>query len=324
MTHLQRRVTQVERREDGGIAALVCDDGKRIAGDLFVDSSGFRSVLFEGALGVPFVSYADTLFNDRAVVIPTPRDPAAALPSQTRATALSAGWAWDIPLTSRSGNGYVYASRYLTPEQAEAELRTHLGVGDEVAARHLTMRVGRVADSWSHNALAVGLAQGFLEPLEATALHLVIATVEAFLDAVDGAGISAQARTAFNARIAARYDGVRDYIVAHYRLNQRHADPHGYWAAARAIAPSDTLKRVMSAWFTGADLTAEVEQLAIGRYYNAISWHCLFAGYGTFPDVARLVPPGDDIDRIDMARIGDFLDRCARNFRPHQIRLPGQ
>ncbi len=319
VVHRQARVTTVERAPNGDVVALLCDDGARIAGDLFVDSSGFRSLIF-GALEVPFVGYGDTLFNDSAVVMPTPgRTP---VPSQTRATALSAGWVWDIPLTTRTGNGYVYSSRHLTPAQAEAELRTHLGVGDAGQARHLKMRVGRVRDSWSHNALAVGLAQGFLEPLEATALHLVIATVEAFLDAVDRGGTMPENRTAFNATIAARYDGVGDYIVAHYRLNQRNDDPVGYWAEARAVTPSDSLKGLMSAWFTGADMAAAIDQAGLGRYYSAISWHCLMAGYGTFPDAARLVPPGADIDRIDMARIDDFLTRCARNFDAHDRHLP--
>jgi hypothetical protein len=320
--HRRHRVAAVERTADGGIAALQCADDVRIEGDFFIDSSGFRSVLFGETLDVPFVSYADCLFNDSAVVLPTPRDPAKPLPSQTRATALSAGWVWDIPLTSRSGNGYVYASRYRTPDQAEAELCAHLGEDVATPARHLKMRVGRVARSWSHNALAVGLAQGFLEPLEATALHLVIATVDAFIDAVDADGFTERARAPFNARIAARYDGVRDYIVAHYRLNQRHADPHGYWAAARGVEPSDPLKRVLTAWFTGADLVAEIDRLDIARYYNAVSWHCLLAGYGTFPDDARLVPPGADINRIDIARIDDFLRRCALNFPSHESRLP--
>ncbi len=319
VSHCQARVTTVERAANGDVAALVCDDGARIAGDLFVDSSGFRSLIF-GALDTPFVSYADTLFNDRAVVMPTPLSTPIA--SQTRATALSAGWAWDIPLTSRTGNGYVYSSRHLTAVQAEAELRAHLGIGDAGDARHLTMRVGRVRDSWSHNALAVGLAQGFLEPLEATALHLVIATVEAFLDAVDQGGTTPDARAGFNAQIAARYDGVRDYIVAHYRLNQRHDDPVGYWADARAVTPSDSLKALMSAWFTGADMAATIDQAGLSRYYSAISWHCLMAGYGTFPNDARLVPPGTDIAPIDMPRIDDFLTRCALNFAPHDQRLP--
>ncbi|HXH15934.1 MAG TPA: tryptophan halogenase family protein [Sphingomonas sp.] len=318
--HLQRRIATVERAPDGAVAALVDTDGQRIGGDIFVDASGFRSTIF-GALEMPFVSYADTLFNDRAVVMPTAHAPGAPIPSQTRATALSAGWAWYIPLTARIGNGYVYSSRHLSQAQAEAELRAHIG-GEAGDVRHLKMRVGRMRDSWSHNALAVGLAQGFLEPLEATALHLVIATVEAFLDMVDAAGTTDATRTAFNARIAARYDGVRDYIVAHYRLNQRHEDPTGYWAEARAVEPlSDDLKMLMSTWFTGGDLIAAIDRRDLARYYSAISWHCLFAGYGTFPDLARLGPPGADIDPVDMIRIDDFLTRCATNFAPHASRL---
>jgi hypothetical protein len=254
-------------------------------------------------------------------VMPTAHTPGAPIPSQTRATALSAGWAWHIPLTSRNGNGYVYSSRHLTEAQAESELRAHVGA-EAGEARHLRMRVGRVRESWSHNALAVGLAQGFLEPIEATALHLVIATVEAFLDMVDQGGATNAVRTAFNTRIAARYDGVRDYIVAHYRLNQRHEDPTGYWAEARKVeALSDDLKMLMSTWFTGADMVAAIDRAGLDRYYSAISWHCLFAGYGTFPDAARLIPPAADIDPIDLAKIDDFLTRCASNFRSHASRL---
>ncbi|WP_267396678.1 MULTISPECIES: tryptophan halogenase family protein [unclassified Sphingomonas] len=322
VVHRQAGITAVARGADGSVASLIGDDGDRIDGDVFVDCSGFRSLIFT-ALEVPFVSYGETLFNDAAVVMPTHRAAGAPIPSQTRATALSAGWAWDIPLTSRTGNGYVYSSRHLSAAQAEAELRAHLDVGDAGEARHLAMRVGRMRDSWSHNALAVGLAQGFLEPLEATALHLVIATVEAFLDAVEARGMTAEARNGFNARIAERYDGVRDYIVAHYRLNQHHDDPTGYWAEARAVSGlSDTLRALISAWFTGADMAAAVEAGGIGRYYSAISWHCLMAGYGTFPDSARLVPPGPDIDRVDMAGIDDFLTRCALNFVAHDRHLP--
>ena len=152
-----------------------------------------------------------------------------------------------------------------------------------------------------------------------------MATVEAFLDAVDANGFTPAASAPFNDTIAARYDGVRDYIVAHYRLNQRATDPTGYWAEARALSQlSDPLKSLMSAWFTGADMAALIEQMGIGRYYSAISWHCLMAGYGTFPDDARLVPAGPDIERIDMLKIDDFLDRCALNFRPHLTHLPGQ
>ncbi|OYY92135.1 MAG: tryptophan halogenase [Sphingomonas sp. 28-66-16] len=318
VTHLERRVTEVRIGADGNVSELVTAEGEAIGGDLFVDSSGFASVIAQQALGVPFRSFADTLFNDSAVVMPTPADPGG-INVHTKATALSAGWAWDIPLTSRTGNGYVYASGYVSADAAETELRGHLGLLDSaVAARHLKMKVGRIEHSWAGNCLAVGLSQGFIEPLEATALHLVQATVEGFIDAYQQGDFSPRHRDAFNARIAARYEGVRDYIVCHYRLNQRTDTP--YWrdnAANNAL--SGSLKALLHCWFTGGDLVAEVDGQGIAGYYSAISWHCLLAGYGTFPPDARLrAAPGAG---ENMTRIGDFLTRCARNFRQHDIQL---
>ncbi len=314
--HRQGRVGAVVRREDGGIAALRTDAGE-IAGDLFVDASGFEGVLAR-ALGTRFLPFAGNLFNDRAVVIPTPRG-GGPLDAHTTATALSAGWAWRIPLTSRTGNGYVYASRYLDPEAAERELRAHLGVGDEGTARHLAMRVGRVEASWTANCLAIGLAQGFIEPLEATALHLVQATVEGFIESFSAHGPDPAARQAFNAAIARRYEGVRDYIVCHYRLNGR--TDTAYWrdnAANDQI--SDDLKAIMTRWFTGGDVAAEVAHRDLLDYYTPLSWECLLAGYGTFPEEARLRPSPL---AASLAPPRTFLDRCSLNFPPHAALLDG-
>ena len=311
VVHHTARVDEVAVDADGDVTHLVLTDGEQLAGDVFVDASGFRGVIAQQALGVPFLSFADNLFNDAAVVIATPAlDPP---PVHTRATALTNGWAWRIPLTTRTGNGYVYASRYCTAGDAEAELRAHLGIGDDVPARHLRMKVGRVADSWRGNCLAIGLAQGFIEPLEATALHLVQATVEGFIQAYRDGGYAAQHRATFNATIARRYDGVRDYIVAHYRLNRRTDTP--YWRdAAGHDRLSDSLKALMTCWFTGGDLTAEIARQDIARYYAPLSWGCLFAGYGVFPATLAPVPPHDD-------GIDDFLRRCALNYRPHAAAL---
>ncbi|WP_037503072.1 tryptophan halogenase family protein [Sphingomonas jaspsi] len=300
---------------DGDIAALVADDGRRITGDLFVDASGFRAALIEGALGEPHISFADNLFNDSAVVMPTPVSPEGPEVA-TRATALSAGWAWHIPLTSRTGNGYVYSSRYITPEEAEAELRAHVDAGPDVEARHLKMRVGRVERSWVRNCLAIGLAQGFIEPLEATALHIVMATVEGFLDAVDGGGVTAKIRDDFNARIAWRYDGIRDYIACHYRAAQRRDTD--YWRDATGHDHlSDDLKAIFTAWFTGQDVAAEVKRRKIDGCYSAVSWHCLLAGYGSFPDPAKLRPVEPNIRTADMDEMARFVHGCALNYPMH-------
>ncbi|GAA0473557.1 tryptophan 7-halogenase [Parasphingorhabdus litoris] len=321
--HIEGRVEKVERADNGDIAALVTEDGARIAGDFFLDCSGFRAILFNGALEEPFLAFSDNLFNDSAVVMPTAHADDAGLPSQTKATALSAGWIWDIPLTTRSGNGYVYSSSHIDAETAEQELRQHLGVGDQGEARHLKMRVGRVRNSWSHNALAIGLSQGFLEPLEATALHIVMATVEQFIGSFEVGGYTPENRDSFNADIAARYEGIRDYIVCHYKVNRRE-DAAGidYWAACRNNhSLSDDLKAVLTNWYIGGDLAAEIARLDISKYYSAISWHSLLAGYGTFPDDAKITPPGEDIVHHDMDDIGRFLERCALNFSDHAAAL---
>ena len=313
VAHLARRVTEVMVGEGGDVTHLLLEGGDTVAADLFVDASGFRSAIAQAALGVRFLPFAANLFNDRAVTIPTSIDADAVAP-QTTATALSAGWAWRIPLTSRAGNGYVYSSAHMSPDQAEAELRAHLGASAaNIEARHLTMRVGRVEDSWRANCLAVGLAQGFIEPLEATALHLVQTTVEAFVAAWEGGGFTPAGRAAFNGGIARRYEGIRDYIVCHYRVNGRRDT--AYWRDNAANDHlSDSLKGILTAWFTRADIVAEIERQDIGGYYAPLSWECLLAGYGAFPDPATLRPAPD---RVGLPAIDDTLRRCALNFPDH-------
>jgi hypothetical protein len=173
------------------------------------------------------------------------------------------------------------------------------------------MKCGRIERSWVGNCLAVGLAQGFLEPLEATALHIVIVTVETFLDAWES-----DRRDEFNALIARRYEGIRDYIVCHYRTALRRDTD--YWRdAAKVETLSDSLKGVMTAWFTGTDLEEEVVRQDIAHYYPPLSWHCMLAGYGNFPDAGRLQPPGSDFVPVDMDDIERFVSGCAMNFPTH-------
>lgn len=316
VVHLSRRIRSVERSADGDLAALIDEAGEAISGDFFIDASGFRSALLQDALEEPFESFAGNLFNDAAVAMPSARD-AGATACETGATAMENGWAWRIPLTNRTGNGYVYASSLLDADAAETELRAHLGLLDaDVPARHLKMKVGQVRRSWVRNCLAVGLAQGFIEPLEATALHIVHTTLAGFVEAYGDGQFGNAGAASFNASIHARYEGIRDYIVAHYRMNQRGTGE--YWRANAANQVlSDNLKAVMTCWFQGGELDAEVARLGIDRYYAPLSWHCLFAGYGQFPDDARMRPPEADLQLADMDKLDRFVAACARNFAPH-------
>ena len=308
--HVEARIASVELDEGGDVKALVSDDGHRFEADFFIDASGFRAAIIEGALKEPHRPFGENLFNDRAVVTPTPL-PADGVQACTRSIAKSAGWIWNIPLTNRIGNGYVYSSRYIDDDAAAAELRTHLGLAEDAEVRHLKMKCGRIERSWVRNCLAVGLAQGFLEPLEATALHIVINTVESFLDAWEE-----DRRNDFNAAIARRYEGIRDYLVCHYRTAQR--SDTDYWRdATRNDELSDSLKGVMTAWFRGQDLEQEVTRQDIGRFYLPLSWHCMLAGYGNFPSAEMLKPPGPDITRFDMADVERFVSGCAMNFPRH-------
>lgn len=318
--HLERTITEVLLDDMGNVASLRAKDDEVIGGDFFVDCSGFRGAIIQKALSEPFIPFAENLFNDRAIAMPTANDEGDT-PSETRATALSAGWAWRIPLTNRAGNGYVYSSSYISPDQAETELRQHLDMLDnDVEARHLSMNVGRVTRSWVKNCLAVGLSQGFIEPLEATALHIVQATVDGFIAAFEDGEMGSSNASQFNERIGRRYDGIRDYIVAHYRMNQR--TDSVYWQDnARNDRLSDNLKAVMTSWFTGADLSATIHDLDIARYYSPLSWHCLLAGYGTFPPEEKLVASIEGIELADMVQLDRFISGCAQNFPSHRQAL---
>ncbi len=315
--HRQARVTGATQSADGDIVAVVTDTGDAIAGDLFVDCSGFAGLLVERTLGVPFHSFAENLFNDAAVALPLPMD--GAPPVETLATALSNGWCWSIPLRHRFGHGYVYSRDFLSADAAEAELRAFLGADDDQPARHLTFRTGQLARHWERNCVAVGLSQGFIEPLEATALHLVLNTVELFIKAHADGPATPRHRATFNTAVSARIEGVRDYIVAHYRLNTR-TDTE-YWRANAANANlSDPLRQLLDTWFRKGDLGAEIERLGHASHFRNLSWHCLLAGYGLFPPVTE--PPRPDVDFLADRGIPAFLEGCSLNF-PEQATLLG-
>lgn len=280
LTYIQGKVTNVSLTASGDIKTIELDGAENIKADFFVDCSGFSSLLIGKALNSKFISYKNSLFNDSAVTIPTDADDER-IPSATVSEALSSGWCWKIPLTNRIGYGYVYSSKYLSDQDAEKELRKHIGKSSEgKPAKHLKMRVGRREEHLKNNCVAIGLSQGFIEPLEATALMLVQYSIYKFIRYVE---TSDSDLVTYNKALNQMFDGVRDYIVTHYKLNDR--TDSQYWVDCREQAAiSPTLESIITAWDSEQDFDAALSKLSSSLMYKRASWYAIFAGMGRFPN----------------------------------------
>jgi len=279
VTHKVGTVTDVAV-DSNTIQSVSTDFYGQLNADLFVDCSGFIGLLGKQALKKPFTYYSDTLYNDAAVAIATPKTAKSTTQYQTRSIALKYGWQWEIPLTSRVGNGYVYSSQFCSKDDAENELRQTLQM-DDGDARHLKMEVGRLNEHWQGNCLSIGLSQGFIEPLEATALMLVQYALHHFIDSWQHTVTPLLAQPAYNKEMNRMFDGIRDYIAAHYYLNTRTDSP--YWQACRNdIKIPDTLAFLLNAWDNGERFETALNAVDANLVYLRPSWYCIFAGMQRF------------------------------------------
>ncbi|HEY9023633.1 MAG TPA: tryptophan halogenase family protein [Burkholderiaceae bacterium] len=242
---LQRGVQRAEgivvdvhlRGADGFIEALVLADGRRIDGDLFIDCSGFRGVLIEGALHAGYDDWSDLLPCDRALAVPSAR--AGALVPYTMSTAKSAGWQWRIPLQHRTGNGHVYCSRFMSDDDAVRTLLDGLDTPALGDPRPLRFTTGRRRKAWVRNCVALGLAAGFVEPLESTSIQLIMDGVGRLIENFPDLDFAPQLADEYNRRIAFQYESIRDFIVMHYKLTAR--DDSAFWRHCAAMPIPDSL-----------------------------------------------------------------------------------
>jgi flavin-dependent dehydrogenase len=241
-------VAEVKLREDGSIDRLVTHEHGALEGDLYIDCTGFRGLLINQTLGEPFLSFSESLLCDRAVAMQVPRDiEVHGIDPFTTATALSAGWVWNIPLYGRVGTGYVYSSRFLAPEMAELELRAHLGAAAEgVKASHIKMRIGRCRDSWVKNCVAIGLSSGFVEPLESTGIFFIQNGIEELVNHFPGDSIDDATVRSYNRVVGDCIDGVRDFLILHYRTTDR-ADTE-FWRATKTVEVPAELAERLELW----------------------------------------------------------------------------
>ncbi|MFF4077784.1 tryptophan halogenase family protein [Streptomyces sp. NPDC001777] len=246
--HIIDEVQDVELDERGWISHIVTKEHGAITGDLYIDCTGFRGLLLNQALGVPFVSYQDTLPNDSAVALQVPLDmQARGIPPYTRATTQEAGWIWTIPLFGRIGTGYVYAKDYCSPEEAERTLREFVGPeAADVEANHIRMRIGRSEQSWKNNCVAIGLSSGFVEPLESTGIFFIHHAIEQLVTHFPAADWHPQLRAGYNSAVANVMDGVREFLTLHYQGAGR-ADTQ-YWKDTKTRPVPDALAERIEHW----------------------------------------------------------------------------
>ena len=248
--HVLADVEQVEQAEDGDLTAVITTQAGRIEGDLFVDCTGFHALLIGKTLGVPFRECRDVLFCDTALAVQLPHDrPDAPIASHTNSTAQNAGWIWDIGLPTRRGVGYVYSSSHTTDDAAEQELRRYIGPQhDALPIRKIPIRGGHRETFWQKNCVAVGLAAGFLEPLEASAIVLIELSAKLIAEQLPAVRevMDIVARR-FNATTTYRWGRIIDFLKLHYVLTKR--TDSAFWRDnLRRESVPDRLDDLMQLW----------------------------------------------------------------------------
>ncbi|WP_240320888.1 tryptophan halogenase family protein [Sphingomonas crusticola] len=277
VTHVEGMVRNVHRNgESGLITELELNDGRILAGDLFIDCSGFRALLIGQTMGERYVDWTDLLPCDRAVAIPCRGGPGPLTP-YTRSTARAAGWQWRIPLQHRVGNGYVYSSRHLSDDEAVATLRGSLEGEPLAEPNMLRFTTGHRTRFWSGNCVALGLAAGFLEPLESTSITLIQTGIEKLIELFPDKSFQPALADEFNRTTILEYERIRDFLLLHYWANGRHGEP--MWDECRTLALPDGLARKLSLFQARGKLVRYTWET-----FHDPSWISMYAGFGITPD----------------------------------------
>jgi tryptophan halogenase len=289
------RVARVNLRGgDGFIESVTLASGETVAGELFIDCSGFRGLLIgEGGLEVPYEDWSRWLPCDRALAVPSARTEP--LTPYTRSTSSSAGWRWRIPLQHRTGNGYVYCSRFIDDVAARAELLAGLDGEPQAEPRPLRFVTGKRARFWEKNCVALGLASGFMEPLESTSLHLVQSGIARVLSFLPGREIAPADVAAYNRLTHYEFDRIRDFLVLHYKATRRDDTP--FWRFCQDLPVPDSLAEKLEVFRACGRVVREQDEL-----FTEASWLQVMLGQGIAPAAHH---PLADIPTE--AELADFL-----------------
>ncbi|MEO0815674.1 MAG: tryptophan halogenase family protein [Pseudomonadota bacterium] len=275
VTRIEGRVVSVQRADNGDIASIGLESGETVAGDLFIDCSGFKGLLIEEALETGYEDWTQWLPCDRAVAVAC--EHAGPLLPYTRATAREAGWQWRIPLQHRTGNGHVYCSAFLDDQDAEDRLVQSLEGRPIAQPRQLRFTTGKRRKLWNRNCVAIGLSGGFLEPLESTSIYLIQQGITYLAELFQATGRVETAQNEYNRMMDLEFDRIRDFLLLHYVATERDDTP--FWRAMRAATLPDSLQEKIELFKT----SGQVETYDHGLFLEP-SWVAVYLGQRVTPD----------------------------------------
>ncbi|MCX2836058.1 tryptophan halogenase family protein [Microbulbifer thermotolerans] len=313
--HVRATVHRVTRAENGFVHSLLLDDGRELAGDLFIDCSGFRGLLIEDALQTGFEDWSHWLLCDGAWVAPSARETAAK--PYTQVNAHSAGWQWHIPLQERSGNGRVFSSRYIDAEQVRDEFSRSLGESALDEPRLIRFKPGIRRRAWNKNVIALGLSAGFIEPLESTSIALIETGIERLKTLFPQRDCHPDIATEFNEQTRLEYERVRDFVLLHYALNGR--EDSDFWRECRAMAKNgnlpESLQRKINVFLSSGYLLRYRWEM-----FQPASWLAIFAGFDRLPHSWNLA--ADALDQTQLLQglrgMRDSVRQAVREAPAHQ------
>jgi len=262
------------RETDGFITSLKLEDGREVGGEFFIDCSGFRGLLIEQALKTGYESWTHWLPCDRAIAVPS----ASTQPWRpyTQATAREAGWQWRIPLQHRTGNGHVYCSQYVSDDEATTTLLRHLDGDRADEPRQLGFTTGRRKKFWNRNCLALGLAAGFMEPLESTSIHLIQSGIRRLIDLFPDRDFAVSDMDEYNRQTTFEYERIRDFLILHYFANER--TDSVFWLECSQMSIPDTLQQKLELFRNGGRIFRVADEL-----FTELAWLQVMIGQHVEP-----------------------------------------
>jgi tryptophan 7-halogenase len=289
------KIVAVERNAvNGDVSAVMLANGNRVAGDLFIDCSGFRGLLIEQELEAGFEDWTEWLHCDRAIAVPCARvEPLIPL---TRVIARKAGWQWRIPLQHRIGNGHVFSSRHISEDEATGTLLANLDGEPRGEPRTIRFTPGIRRKSWIRNVVAIGLSSGFIEPLESTSIHVIQTAINRLLELLPAGEISQATRDDFNDRTRFEMERIRDFVVFHYHYNQREGED--FWDELRAMKVPELLQHKIDLFRSSARVTSSFDEL-----FDARAWIQVMIGQNLMPESYHPIA-----DLLTEARLREFLN----------------